>query len=289
MGYVIADGRIQNEVTSIRPDLKEQIDRAVLEAKTELRTELAAMINRKVVSLETQMEVKINEVRQGTTSLLEELKTTVAAVRESQQKMGQALERMSNEVQELVQKDAGIEDEEETDPWPARTNWDEDLPAPSTTSSWDQPLFSTPSPWLARIPEEEEKASVKDSVTSGLPARGHGGGMEAGQLAVPEFKFGGSFMAGDVSTDDLGKTALMPQKGEKGELSMGPMVTSGEKSKDYSAPAEESVSLVGKSTGMPATTSGGFAPHTAGVGQMKLEAPPRYSAKRQPGARVWLT
>ena len=42
------------------------------------------------------MEAKINEVRQGTTSLLEELKTTVAAVRESQEKMGQALERMSN-------------------------------------------------------------------------------------------------------------------------------------------------------------------------------------------------
>ena len=165
--------RIQNEVTSTRPDLKEQIDRAVQEAKTELRTELAAMINRKVVSLETCMEAKINEVRQGTTSLLEELKTTVAAVQESQEKMGQTLERMSNELQELVQKDAGTEDEEETDPLPMRTNWDEDLPAPSTTSSWDEPLLSTPSPWLARIPEEaeEEKASVKDSVTSGLPTR----------------------------------------------------------------------------------------------------------------------
>ena len=89
---------IQNQVTSIHPDLKEQIDRAVLEAKTELRTELVAMINRKVVSLETRMEAKINEVRQGTTSLLEELKTTVAAIHESQEKMGQALERMSNKV-----------------------------------------------------------------------------------------------------------------------------------------------------------------------------------------------
>ena len=48
------------------------------------------------------MEAKINEVRQGTTSLLEELKTTMAAVHESHEKMGQALERMSNEVQELV-------------------------------------------------------------------------------------------------------------------------------------------------------------------------------------------
>ena len=116
------------------------------------------------------MELKINEVCQDTTSLLEELKTIVAAVRESQEKMGQTMERMSNEVQELVHRDAGIDGEEETDPWPARTNWDEDLPAPSATYSLEQPVLSTPSPWLVGIPEsEEEKASVKDSVTSRLP------------------------------------------------------------------------------------------------------------------------
>ena len=39
---------------------------------------------------------------------------------------------------------------------------------------------------------------------------------------------------------------------------MGPMVTSVWKSKDYSAPVEEIISLVGKSTGMPEATSGGF-------------------------------
>ena len=55
---------------------------------------------------------------------------------------------------------------------------------------------------------------------------------------------------------------------------MGPMVSSGWNSKDYSAPVEESVSLVGKSMVMPETTSGGLAPQTAGVGQMKLENPP---------------
>ena len=71
---------------------------------------------------------------------------------------------------------------------------------------------------------------------------------------------------------------------EKGELSMGPMVTSGWQSKDYSVLVEEFVSLVGKSTGMPGSTSGGFVPQTARVGQMKLEAPPRYSGKRQPRA-----
>ena len=41
-------------------------------------------------------------------------------------------------------------------------------------------------------------------------------------------------------------------------------------------PTEESVSLVGKSTGTLETTSRGFALETVGVGQMKLEAPPQY-------------
>ena len=90
--------RVQNEVTSIRSDLKEQIDKAVQEAKTELRTELAAMSNQKVVSLEARVEAKINEIWQDTTSLLEELKPTMAAVHESQEKMGQAMEKMSNEL-----------------------------------------------------------------------------------------------------------------------------------------------------------------------------------------------
>ena len=111
----------------------------------------------------------------------------------------------------------------------------------------------------------------------------------SGRPAIPKFKFGGSFIVGHGSTEELGKTALLPQKEVKGEPSLGPMVTSGWESKDDSSPVEESVLLVGKSMGMLEITSRGFIPQTAGVGQMKLEAPPRYSGKRQPGARVWLT
>ena len=106
--------------------------------------------------------------------------------------------------------------------------------------------------------------SVKDSVTSGLPAHGSLEGMEAGgssgHLATPQFKFTWGHAAEDGSTEDVGKMALVPPKAKKGELSMGPMVMSGGKSKDYSSPVEESVSLVGKSMGMPETTSRGFAP-----------------------------
>ena len=133
--------RIQNEVTSIRSDLKEQIDWAVQEVKTELRTELAAMINQKVVSLEARVEAKVNEVRQDTTSLLEELKTNVVAVQESQEKMGQAMERMSNELQELVQRDASIEGEEGTNPLLATTNWMKIYQLLAQHPHWNNPSF----------------------------------------------------------------------------------------------------------------------------------------------------
>ena len=61
------------------------------EAKTELRIEFTAMINRKVVSLEACVEAQINEVRQDIASLLEDLKATMVAVRESQEKMWRLL------------------------------------------------------------------------------------------------------------------------------------------------------------------------------------------------------
>ena len=65
--------------------------------------------------------------------------------------MWQAMERMSNELQELVQRDAGTKGEEKTDLLPSTTNWDDDIPAPTATSSLEQPIFSTPSTWLAGI------------------------------------------------------------------------------------------------------------------------------------------
>ena len=72
--------RVQNQVTSIRSDLKEQIDRVVQEVKTELRTEFKAALDRKPVSLETYVESRVNEIRQETNSTLEELRETIAAV-----------------------------------------------------------------------------------------------------------------------------------------------------------------------------------------------------------------
>ena len=61
------------------------------------------------------------------------------------------------------------------------------------------------------------------------------------------------------------KTGTHAKKEEKGELSLGPMVTSGWKSKDHSSPIEESVLLVGKSTGIARDHLRGFrTPHCWG-------------------------
>ena len=105
---------------------------------------------------------------------------------------------MSKDVQELVQKDAGTEEDEDTEPSRQKI-WLEE-PALAETSAIAQPTPEKTVPartfftilkrmWLV----------VKDSVTSGLFAHGSMEGMEAGgssgQPVAPQFKFGGSFVA----------------------------------------------------------------------------------------------
>ena len=53
---------------------------------------------------------------------------------------------------------------------------------------------------------------------------------------------------------------------QKGKLSINPMVEFSWKSKDYLAPAKETMSLVSKSAGMLEVTSGGFVPQASRVG-----------------------
>ena len=56
--------------------------------------------------------------------------------------------------------------------------------------------------------------SVKDSVTSRLPAHGsleaRESGGSSGHLATPQFKFMWGHAAEDGSTEDVKKTALVP-------------------------------------------------------------------------------
>ena len=64
-------------------------------------------------------------------------------------------------------------------------------------------------------------------------------------------------MVEEDGTEDIDETAFVPQKTEqKGKLLIEPMVKPSWQSKDYSALAEQMISLVEKSTGMPEVTSG---------------------------------
>ena len=80
------------------------------------------------------------------------------------------------------------------------------------------------------------------------------------------------------------------EKAEKGEVFiLDPMTTKILAPQDYSASVSDTVSLVGKGATMGGPSLGGFMPQIAGVGQMKLEVPRRYSGKKQPTVRTWLS
>lgn len=57
---------------------------------------------------------------------------------------------------------------------------------------------------------------------------------------------------------------------------------------DYTASLGENIMLVGKPSGPIPRGSIASMPPTIGVGQMKLEAPPQYSGKRQLSVHIWL-
>ena len=76
---------------------------------------------------------------------------------------------------------------------------------------------------------------------------------------------------------------------EKGKF-QDPMVGSPPPHVDFTASVSgEDMSLVDKPTDVATTSARGSAPLTGANGQVKIEAPPRYSGKRQPSVRVWLT
>ena len=59
-----------------------------------------------------------------------------------------------------------------------------------------------------------------------------------------------------------------------------PVVTKVPAPLDYSVSVNDTVSLVGKRPVMTRLSPRASMPYVAGVGQMKLEAPPRYSRKK---------
>ena len=90
-------------------------------------------------------------------------------------------------------------------------------PIIAKASTIAQPILekTLPTRSFLSIPKEHV-VSVKDFVTSGLPAHGPMEGMEAsgsdGCPAMPQFKFTWGHATKDVRTDDVGKTAIVVPK-----------------------------------------------------------------------------
>ena len=78
---------------------------------------------------------------------------------------------------------------------------------------------------------------------------------------------------GGDSEDEEKMSLVATETKQKGKLTIDPMMEFSWRSKEYSAPIEETTLLMARMVEMLGTTSRGFAPQTAGVGRMKLEAP----------------
>ena len=131
---------------------------------------------------------------------------------------------------------------------------------------------------------------MKDSVTSDVAKKnlteGSTGVLEeqpigTGKEWTPEHSWatkGFEFKKPETST------GTTKEKG--GDFILDPMVTKGSTPPDYLASISDTASLVGKEYMMGGPSPGGF---TTGVGQMKLEALPRCSGKKQPSVLTWLS
>ena len=67
---------------------------------------------------------RMNEYCQAMAICHQEINNFIAAVRDGQQKMWGAIERISKDLQELIQRDASTDGEDETEPAPTATNLD---------------------------------------------------------------------------------------------------------------------------------------------------------------------
>ena len=90
--------KVEEQMTSIRSNLKMQAYLAVDYISTGLKTEILTKVDRKMIALETRLMHHMNEDHQTTATRLQEINDLVAEVRDGQQKMWEAIERMRKDL-----------------------------------------------------------------------------------------------------------------------------------------------------------------------------------------------
>ena len=157
--------KVEGQIMAIRSTLKTEAYLATDYKSQELKAEILSEVNQRLTALETRLTHQMSAGRQTMAIRLKEINDLVAVVRDGQQKTWGAIERISKDLQDLIQKDPGTDGEDEEDPVVVTTNLDTTELAPAGTSS-----IGTPWSWLEGILEEEE-SSVKHLVTFGLPLK----------------------------------------------------------------------------------------------------------------------
>ena len=83
---------------SIRSPLKKETYLVVAYKSDELKTEILTEVDQKMTALETRLMHRMNKDRQTMANRLQEINDLVVAVRDGQQKMWGAIERISKDL-----------------------------------------------------------------------------------------------------------------------------------------------------------------------------------------------
>ena len=90
--------KVEGQMMSIRSTLKKEVYLVVAYRSDEVKTKILAKVGRKMTALETRLIHRMNKDRQATTTRLLEINYLVVAVRDGQQKMWGAIERISKDL-----------------------------------------------------------------------------------------------------------------------------------------------------------------------------------------------
>ena len=104
--------KVEGQIMVVRSTLKTEAYLAADYKSQQLKTEIMGEVNQRLTALEMWLTHQMNEDHQTITNRLQGINDLVAAVREGQQKTWGAIERISKDLQELIQKDAGAEEED---------------------------------------------------------------------------------------------------------------------------------------------------------------------------------
>ena len=233
------------------------------QAMTATRTRLLAEISGRVVMVKASFQQQFNELKSSIGATLQEVKAQVAEVQKSQDNMWGAISTMGEDLRELTNRgDSSASEDEGQEDAPEDSGIPPNVIDPLTTRA------SAPAA-LAVSFGAFDAASVRDSVSSAVP-RPPAPRQESWK--PEEDLFAGKATAG-----------------EKGKF-LDPMVGASPPHMDFTASVSGvDVSLVGQPANTTATFVGGSTPLATAGGHVKIEAPPRYSGRRQPSVRVWLT